>query len=79
MKLLDKLETALIAANIRFERDGWTETIGGIDKCEWLDIIFDKDNVRHTIHFYFTDNSEVLDSIQIWKSDIVSENDIQIA
>ncbi len=72
--LIDGLHEALTRAGIHVNRDGWKEDGNSIppnDNCQWLDVpLKDKEGNIYTVHFYFTNDSKVLSSLQIFKSEI---------
>ena len=78
-KLINTLHKALLKAGIQVERDGWQENKHSVppnDNCEWLDIILkDKDNHKYTMHFYFTNESDKLDSVALYKAELIYDDD----
>ncbi len=74
LSLIDGLHKAIVDIGIKVERDSWRENENSNppnDYCQWLDInLPDKDGNIYTIHFYFTHDSKILSSVQIFKSEV---------
>ena len=71
-KLITQIQNALKDAGIKVKRDGWQENNASVppnDNCEWLDIYLNKgkSKKKHIIHMYFSQNSNVLDTVEVWK------------
>ncbi len=74
VSLIDALHKSLLSIGIEVNREGWRENENSSppnDNCEWLDASLpDKDGNIYTVHFYFTNDSKVLGSLQIFKSEV---------
>jgi hypothetical protein len=83
-RLIDAMEEALLNGKVEVIRDGWEDTDYSKepavdDHCEWLDIkVYNREGDCYTVHFYFTENSTLLEHIEIFfEKKIVTFDDMK--
>jgi len=74
--LYDTLKETYESQGLKIDEDSWTEVVGYKKPTQeyWFDVwIPVKGSKRITLHYFFKDNKNVLDSFMMYSSDLVIE------